>query len=59
MNALHGKFYGNILTEEGPLTVVDTDGASEAGVYILVEVLIRCIEANVVRKFFFKIKFKF
>lgn len=45
----NGKFYGNILAEEeGPLAVVDTDGASEAGVYLLVEVLIRCIEANIV-----------
>lgn len=46
----NGKFYGNILAEEeeGPLAVVDTDGASEAGVYVLVEVLIRCIETNIV-----------
>lgn len=48
----NGKFYGNILAEEeGPLAVVDTDGASEAGVYLLVEVLIRCIEANIVSYF--------
>lgn len=50
-----GKFYGDILREEEaePLTVVHcTDGATESGVYILVEVLIRCIESNVVGFFF-------
>uniref|UniRef100_A0A915DC54 Uncharacterized protein n=1 Tax=Ditylenchus dipsaci TaxID=166011 RepID=A0A915DC54_9BILA len=34
--------------DQSPLTVVHcTDGAAESGVYVLVEVLIRCIESNV------------
>ncbi|KAI1722797.1 protein-tyrosine phosphatase domain-containing protein [Ditylenchus destructor] len=41
-------FYTSPNEDFGPLTIVHcTDGAAESGVYVLVEVLIRCIESNV------------
>lgn len=39
------------VSREEPLTIVQcTDGASESGLYLLAEIVIRCMESNVVRQ---------